>query len=220
MPDEGTTAATPPAPPAPAASSPAAPRSYFLTNFSRGDWIGLFAATVAFLGFLGWIMDKVAAASVGDIKADIAVLKAGVAASEGNLKTALDGHTKTVTDAINGALDKRTDEISRSLVALFGDGQAVIVRVANVPMNEPMAMTAVQDLASKFAAGTTLATFGDKAVVEAVVDGMVDEKARSLQTMIETLSGYPSVQTDIMFADPGQIGALKSKFPIDQSQQQ
>ena len=51
------------------------------------------------------------------------------------------------------------------------------------------------------------------------MDGMVDEKARSLQGMIETLSGYPAVQTDIMFADPDEFGALKAKFLREQSGQ-
>jgi hypothetical protein len=194
-------------------------RSFFLSSFTKGDWIALGAAMIAFLGFLGWMMDKVAQASIGDVKTEIALVTDAVQDSETNLKTAFAEHTKAVDEAVQGALKQRTEEIAKSLVAVFGEGNAVIVRVANVPMIDPTVMTAVQDFTTKFVAGTTLATFGNKAVVEAVMDGMVDEKARSLQGMIETLSGYPAVQTDIMFADPDELGALKAKFLREESGQ-
>lgn len=194
-------------------------RSFFLSSFTKSDWIALGAATIAFLAFLGWMMDKVAQANVGDVKTDIALVKDAVQDSEANLKTAFAEHTEAVDETVQGALKQRTDEIAKSFVAMFGDGNAVIVRVANVPMSDPTVMTTVQNFTTKFAAGTTLATFGDKAVVEAVIDGMVDEKARSLQGMIEALSDYPAVQTDIMFADPDKLGTLKAKFLGEQAEQ-
>lgn len=202
-----------------APSKPTEMRSFFRSSFTKGDWIALGAATIAFLGFLGWMMDKVAQANVGDVKTEIALVKDAVQDSETNLKTAFAEHAKAVDEAVQGALKQRTDEIAKSFVAMFGDGNAVIVRVANVPIVDPMVMTAVQDFTMNFAAGTTLATFGDKAVVEVIIDGIVDEKARSLQGMIETLSDYPAVQTDIMFADPDTLGALKNKFRGEQSGQ-
>lgn len=187
-------------------------QSFFLSNLTITDWIGLAAAAIAFVGVLGWIMDKVAAASVAEVKTEVALVKAGVTNTEANLKAAFNAHAQSVNETVGNALNQRTDEIARSLVAMFGDGNTVVVRVANVPMNDPAALTAVNDFTTKFAAGTTLATFGSKAVIEAVVDGVLDEKARSLQGMIETLDGHPDVQTDIFFADPEQLGALRAKF--------
>lgn len=205
---------------APSSSAPSADksRSFFLSNFTKGDWITLFGSMAAFLAFMGWIMDKVAAASVAEVKTEVALVNASVTNTEANLKAAFDAHSQSVNETVGKALDQRTDEIARSLVAMFGDGNAVVVRVANVPMNDPAAMTAVNDFTTKFAAGTTLATFGSKAVVEAVVDGVLDEKARSLQGMIETLDGYPDVQTDIIFADPEKLGALRAKYFQNEAQ--
>ena len=221
MPDEGKPATEPRFP----ASPTEKPRSFFLSNFTKGDWIALLGSMAAFLAFMGWIMDKVAAASVaevtkeiGSVKTEMALVKDSVSDLETNLTAAFGAHTTAVDQAIDNGMEQRTDEIAKSLIAMFGDGNAVVVRVANVPMNEPVAMTAVNEFTTKFAAGTTLAMFGSKAVVEAVVDGMMDEKARSLQGMIETLDGYPDVQTDIIFADPEQLGALRAKFLLKEAQ--
>jgi hypothetical protein len=202
-----------------AGTSAEGPRSFFVSTFTRSDWIGLAAATAGFLGILYLIMENVATAHVAEVKTEIALVKDSVADAQTNLTAAFDAHAEAVNRSIEGALEQRTDEIARSLVAMFGDGNAVIVRVANVPMSDPTVMTAVQNFTTEFAAGTHLATFGDKAVVETVVHGMVNEKARSLQGMIESLSGYPSVQTDIMLADRDKIGALRAKFLEEQSGQ-
>lgn len=191
----------------------------FLSYLSLSDWVSLVAALAAFFTLfyfivnnIVFIVNNIVEASIGEVKTEVALIRDDVSDTKTSLLSAFDEHEQSVNEVVEGALDQRTDEIARSIAKLFGEGASVIVRVANIPMDDPDVMSAVFGFTNDFASGTTMATFGDKAVVQSVVDDLAEEKTRSLQGMIDVLSIHPSVQTEIMFSNAANQAEATSRL--------
>ena len=66
-------------------------RSFFLSNFTSGDWLVLAGTMIAFLTFLGWITDVVSEGNLMGVKTELALVKDSIDEISGEKARQLQG---------------------------------------------------------------------------------------------------------------------------------